>query len=298
MRRVLTVLLVGMMLAACSPEPKYKEYSDETTRVEISKPPPAPGVPAQASAPTQPMLAYVYSYDIELPLKALRDLMGRHEEACRAAGPAICQVTSSETSAFGADTASGEMSIRARPDWIAKFRNGLSSEVAAGGGKVTSSGMTAEDLTRTIVDGEARLRAQTTLRDRLQAILASRPGKVSELLEVERELARVQGEIDVAQSELNFAKTRVSTSVLELRYSSRPALASSSTFSPLTGAGRGFVRTIAVSLATMVGFVAAILPWVLVAALFWRFRTKLPGWPWWRRRQKDAEPRSGRSKVS
>ena len=84
--------------------------------------------------------------------------------------------------------------------------------------------MESEDLTRQIVDTEAAVRARTALRDRLQAILATRPGKLSDLLEVEKELARVQGELDATQSELAVMRTRVVTSLLTITYSSGASL--------------------------------------------------------------------------
>lgn len=127
------------------------------------------------------------------------------------------------------------------------------------------------------MDGEARLRAQTALRDRLQKLLAERPGKLAELLEVERELARVQGEIDSAQSTLAVMKTRVATSALTLRYESGAVTRPAGAWAPLAQAFVDVAGILARSLAALVLFIAWVTPWVLVLGLLvWVLRKRLP----------------------
>ena len=62
--------------------------------------------------------------------------------------------------------------------------------------RITSTNTTTEDLTRSIVDTDAANRARTVLRDRLERLLAERPGDLSEIMQLLTEIARVQGEID------------------------------------------------------------------------------------------------------
>ena len=75
-------------------------------------------------------------------------------------------------------------------------------------------------VTRVIVDTEATLRAKRALRDRLQQLLATRPGSLADLLGVERELARVQGEIDSSEPNLASTRTRVAMSAVTIEYAS------------------------------------------------------------------------------
>src|SRR5262249_34449527 len=124
-----------------------------------------------------------------------------------------------------------------------------------------------EDLTRNIVDTEARLRASRTLRDRLQNLLASRPGRLSDLLEVERELARVQGEIDATESTLAVMRARVAMSELTLTYTSKAKPLRGDTFRPLTEALAGFLGWIVMGFASIITLVAVLLPWALVLGL-------------------------------
>jgi len=144
-------------------------------------------------------------------------------------------------------------------------------------------------LTRSIVDTEAQLRAQRTLRDRLQALLASRPGKLSDLLDVERELARVQGVIDSTQSNLAVMRARVDMSALTIDYASAGAPVTDRTFAPIREALVDFLRLAAEGVATMIKIAAVALPWVLLVWLIvWAFRAM-------RRRARKPPPSSASS---
>lgn len=249
---------------------------------------PAPAVPVPAGAP---MLAYSYRFGLETPAGQVRTLAARHEAACSAAGPTLCQVTSSSVRDISGDRQTATLEFRAAPAWLKRFRDGLAGDARAAGGRITSSGVESEDLSREIVDTEARLRAMTTLRDRLQALLASRPGKLSDLVEIERELARVQGDIDSAQSQLTVMRGRVLMSAVTIQYESAGMAAPRGMWSPLIGAVTDFLGIIVFTLAAMVRLVAWLAPWVaLGAGLWWVFRKRLPPprWPFRRKASTGA----------
>lgn len=252
----------------------FMDASAAATDAAAAGEPSAPG----ASAPVGvPMLAYRYAFGVEAPAGKLRGLIAGHEAACAAAGPQLCQVTSSGVHEAGEDRLMGTLELRAAPAWLKRFRDGLAADARSAGGRITSSGVTSEDLSRQIVDVEARLRAMTTLRDRLQALLADRPGKLSDLVEIERELARVQGEIDSTTSQLAVMRGRVAMSEVSLDYQSEGVLAPSGVWSPLTGAFKDFIGIVAWTLAAMVRLIAWCAPWVLLGAgLLWLLRKRLP----------------------
>jgi hypothetical protein len=138
-----------------------------------------------------------------------------------------------------------------------------------------------EDLTRAITDTDARLRALKSLRTRIEALIASRPGKLSDLLEAERELARVQGEIDSFESNLSVMRARVAMSAMDLTYQSREVAVGGGTFAPLSDAFTSFFSIMARSLAALIVFFAALLPFALVLGpigyfgLKWRGKRRL-----------------------
>lgn len=304
MRRVLLSVCLLSLLSACGQVKGGGEASqqqnlaapqadavaaDASAGAEMAKPA-APGPDQRQSVPASvPMLAYSYRYGIEAPPRAVRGLLARHEAACAAAGPTVCQVTSSQVQEYGQDEVRGALTLRAAPAWLKGFRAGLAGEAKSAGGRLAAVNVSSEDLSRQIVDTEAALRAKTTLRDRMQALLADRPGKLGDLIELERELARVQGEIDATQSELALMRTRVATSDVTISYASAGVLAPEGVLAPLSEALSDFLRIIVGTLAVMIRVIAALAPWVLaIGALLWVFRKRLPKIRL--RRRKAAEP--------
>lgn len=221
------------------------------------------------------MLAYSYGYTIALPAAKVDGLRRRHEAACTKAGFRVCQVIATSTFESGDNRTIGELTLRATPAWLQSLRNGLSEEADASGGKLLRSEVTSEDLSRRIVDTTAQLKAKVVLRDRLQRLLADRPGKLADLLAVESELARVQGEIDSTESLLALMRSRVAMSEVTLRYQTMGVIAQTGPWASLARSLNGFVEIIAQSLAVMVEVVAWLAPWALVGSLLWIFRRRL-----------------------
>lgn len=238
---------------------------------------PAAAEPAKPVVPAgTPMLAYTYNYGLRAPPKGVRALIAQHEAACRQAGAQVCQVVNSSVREQGEDQVEGSLALRATPAWLTRFRQGLGAEAKNAGGRVFQANVLSEDLSREIVDTEAMLRARTTLRDRLQNLLATRPGKLADLIELERELARVQGELDAAQSELAVMRQRVATSEVTITYESQGVLAPEGVGAPLAEAFGDFMGIIVYTLAAMVRLVAWLAPWVLVGGVVtWFFRKRL-----------------------
>ena len=285
--RVPALVLTALILASCgrpAEAPAAPEVAaDAAAKLSQNASEPAAasrgGAPAPApiAPPSAPMLAYSYDYRIAAAPKAVRALVARHEAACVAAGAALCQVTASNVAAVGEGDVRGSLTLRAEPGWLRKFRDGLAREAHDAGGEVVSAGATSEDLTRQIVDTEAALRAKTTLRDRLQSLLATRPGKLSELLELEQALSGVQQQIDATQSELAVMRPRVATSALQITYESTGIAGAPGAWTPLTRALGDTGAMLAGSLGALVRIVVTAAPWALViGALLWLLRKSLP----------------------
>lgn len=264
---------MAIAVAACSPTggPSMSkaatgamEMASDAPAAEAPAPAPAAGGDAAPQAASAPRLAYAYAAEIEAPAAAVEPMMRAHAEACRAAGPARCNVLAASSNAYGDDRVNAQLSLRAEPTWLATFRGGLEGQAEAARGRVTSNSVTAEDLTRQLIDVEARLRAQKTLRDRLQQMLRERPGKLADLLETERELARVQGEIDSFESTLAVMRQRVEMSTMDLSYRSAPTAITGGTFEPVRDAGAGFLGNVAWGLAGLITLVGFAIPWLVV----------------------------------
>lgn len=284
MRRVWIVLPLIALLAACGQQRSEMAGSQPVAAEAAMDPgaPPSPSrdyaadastsaaapdgspVPPTAPAVTAPMLAYEYGLNLEVPLRRLPTLIDKHEKACNDAGPTVCQVIGAQTQAEGNAGARATLTVRAAPAWLKAFRAQIQQDAKGAGGKVANSSVETEDLTRAIVDTEAALRARTTLRDRLQALLASRPGKLQDLLEVERELARVQGEIDATQSQLAVMRTRIATSKLTVSYVSLGVLAPDNAMRPLSEAVHDVAENVAGGFAAIIVILSVLFPFAVV----------------------------------
>jgi hypothetical protein len=77
-------------------------------------------------------------------------------------------------------------------------------QMARGLGELKNQTIGTEDVTKAYFDTDARLRNARRMEDRLLEMLQKKTGKVSDLLEVEKELARVREQIEQMQGELKY----------------------------------------------------------------------------------------------
>jgi len=243
--------------AAPAPQPPTDALANTGTTT-------SPG-PSQPAGPTPVLfLAYSYAMNLEIPSERLAGVMDRHVQACQAAGPRVCQLIGSSRTGDPESQMQGYLSLRAEPNWLNTFKSGMAQQADEAGGRMMGETTNSEDLTRQMVDTEARLRAQTELRNRLQELLRTSRGRLSDLLEVERELARVQSEIDSVQSQLAVMRTRVAMSEFTIQYSSAPRSVGSDTFRPLRDAFASFLGIIVGGFAAIIVIIAGLIPFAVV----------------------------------
>jgi len=256
--------------------------------VDIIQQDPGGGGGGQPKPPGQ-MMAYTYAWGFQVPTGNMEGLLNAHKKLCEDAGPAKCYVVTSSISGLGQESSYGTLSLKASEDWVKTFEGGVENGLKPFDGTLDSSSKSGEDLTVEIVDGEARLNSQKTMRDRLQGLLRDRPGRLSDLLEIERELARVQADIDSRESVLAALKLRVAMSSLTLSYTPKYTAVSESIWRPLGDAFSSFMPNIASTLAAIIRFISEILPVVILGGLLlwlalWLFGRR------GRRRVKAAAP--------
>ncbi len=141
-------------------------------------------------------------------------------------------------------------------------------------GTVESVSSTAEDVGEEFVDITARVANAKRLEERLISLLATRAGKLEEVLAVERELARVREEIERYEGRIRFLKTRVATSTLAVTVHEKAPLVSVSPgenviVEAFKNAWRNFVRFIAALIASL-GVLIPLAAVGIVAWIGWR----------------------------
>jgi hypothetical protein len=233
---------------------------------------------AAQATPGVAQIAYSYGWTFELPTDAVAATLAAHRKLCAEMGPARCQLLGSSEASDGDGARTAKLDLRVAPAAIADFGRRLEASVAAADGRTISATVEGEDLTAKLIDAEAALKAKRTLRDRLQALLERREGKLADLLETEKALSQTQQELDAATAMLAELRRRVALSDVTIDYrSTRPLLADRGR--PLADAFAEAGHTLAASLASLVTFLVAALPWaLLVGFVVWAARA-------WRRRR-------------
>ena len=215
-----------------------------------------------------PKLAYTYDFEWRLPSADVADLQRKHADLCEQQGPSSCQIIGMSTSGEIDDAVRGELQLAVATQHARAFAALLEKEAASSDAEQVSANIEAEELSRKIVDTEARLRARTQLRDRLMEVLRTRRGKVEELVDAERSVARVNEEIDQARSWLREMEGRVDHSRMTIRYRSG-AVGVSDFLGPVQGAISSLGTIFGWMLAGLILLIAIAGP---IAALVWMGR--------------------------
>jgi hypothetical protein len=169
---------------------------------------------------TLPKMAYVFDYGFRLAGEGIAPLQQQHADMCEAQGPYTCRIISLSRTGEEEDEISGELQLAVASDKARGFGALLSAAAATADAEAFRANIQGEDLSKSIVDTEARVRSRIALRDRLMEVLRTRQGKVEELVEAERQVAAVNEEIDQAQSWLKEQQGRVAFSRMTLTYES------------------------------------------------------------------------------
>jgi hypothetical protein len=190
-----------------------------------------------------------------------------YETAMAACGPAFCEILSGSLNDYGS-TLEAQVSVRVDPPMFDSLieNAGVGSEHL----KLVSHQRSAQDRTRQYEDIAARLESQKALRDRLMVLLESpTTRKTSDILEIEREIARTQGEIESLDAQRRSIETVTDRTTVHFAFRNDrldeapahpPYLANA-----FKEAGTIFER----SMANMVKMVAGLSPVVLFAGLVW-----------------------------
>ena len=146
-------------------------------------------------------------------------------------------------------------------------------------GKVETVNSTAQDVGEEFVDVTARVKNAGRLEERLITLLATRTGKLDEVLRVERELARVREEIERYEGRLRYLSARVAMSTLSITvHEPAPILGNTPGENPIAAALRRAWRNFVALVAGLIASLGVVIPLVLLALAGWM------GYQRWKRR--------------
>ena len=288
------VLIALVALAACGQSQNRSVSTEQLSTYDVAEAPPPEAPERSKQAPATAQIAYTYSFGYRVAADDVAAVQRAHVALCDRLGPARCRIASMSRDSGDGRFVQAGLTLLVDARIARQFGDRLDAAVSGAGGEVSQRGIQAEDLSKQIVDTEARLRGKEALAQRLLALLGSRRGKVGELVEAERAYAQAQEELDAARSWLAEMRGRVAQSRLEISYTSqRPA--GGGFLQPVREAFREAGQVLGASLAALVTFTVALLPWALLLwLLLWTVRRlgwlKRLRWPRLGRRQSTATP--------
>jgi len=310
-RTPLTILATLLTLAACgngdegavtngSTEPStHAEYAGDAAQSVVPAPMPAPAPPEPAAARTlATSSAKLRDTRVETAAQFPADRMqnsmlvrtGNAHIQVDTLEPAIAAIRdiATQTGATIANTtiSAGTNNIRNASIElrIPAQRFDAAVDALAAIGTVQSVNVQAIDVGEEFVDLEARLANSRRLEARLVHLLETRTGRLDDVLNVERELARVREQIERFEGRLRYLREHVALSTLTVAMHEPAPLTgapgSNVLLDALVAAWQNLVGVIAFAIASL-GFVVPIggLAWLL--------------WQWRRRRWSGAMARAG-----
>lgn len=277
-----------VLLAACGDRAE-RDAAGKGVTAGIATDAAAPAAPPQAPRPEpsarqgvaaesapepgpQRLLAVRHALQLFTEPDAVEAAWRLANEACAAAG---CDVLSSQLVRDDQQQpAQAALEARVPPAQLEAF---LARVTALGTvGRHTRG---AEDKTDEVIDVDARIKNLSEFRDHLRRLMATPGARLKDLIEVERELVRVQTEIDSLGSRQKALAALTGKVHVQLAITPRPSVLEQGMWSPVrhavVGAGHLFAR----SVADIVQFAVAALPWALLLLAGWGVLRR------WRRRR-------------
>ncbi len=137
-------------------------------------------------------------------------------------------------------------------------------------GEIESRNVSSEDVGEEFVDIEARMKNARRLEERLIELLANRTGKLSDVLSVERELARVREEIERSEGRMRYLRTRAAVSTIHVNmHERRPILGAQPGSNPIARAFQRAWRNFVDFVANLIAMLGVLIPLALLIAGAW-----------------------------
>jgi Domain of unknown function (DUF4349) len=164
--------------------------------------------------------------------------------------------------------ASATLEMRIQPKQADGFIAALTQDA-----DIVAHNRSSEDRTDQVIDVEAQQKNLTQLRDQLRAMLSQRSGSLKDTLEVQRELANTQSRLDSLAGMRKVLANETEKVSLSVNLQAKPEPLSAQVWSPLREAWQNMGSVTASSTASIVTFVAAILPWLVIGLpVLWLLR--------------------------
>lgn len=222
--------------------------------------------PTTATSSERKYIALRHHLQIETPAEQMQAAFDAAVKHCEALNCQLLSANYNKETPYSPPSAS--LSVRVPPRSVEIFLTGLSKN-----GEVLQHGRDSEDKTNQVVDTDARIKNLTSLRDRLRSMLDDKTAKFKDLIEVERELANTQIELDSALSMRKILSLETDLVAVNINFTAKQGITEQGFFAPVAIALKNAGRVLMESFAAVITFVVSAIPWLLIGIpMIWLVR--------------------------
>jgi hypothetical protein len=256
-RQALCLLLLPLALAACSKKQETGSGPSSAGESTTAAAPAAEQATKAGPKLSKRFIALKHKLLVLTQADAVEPAWRSAQEACVVAE---CDILSSSITHEGEHRpASASIEVRVPPDKLGTFLAKVNTL-----GHVGQHDMAAEDRTDEVIDTEARQKNMATFRDHLRQMMATPGAKLADVIEIERELTRVQSEIDGLATRRQALSNETDKVRVSISFQAQSSMLAPGMWSPVSRALNGAGHVFAASIGGLIDFMAAVTPWLIV----------------------------------
>jgi hypothetical protein len=232
---LLALLLILAALSGCSKPDRSSSPPPPTASAPVAAAPANGGEIATAALPAAAERSLVVTMNVAIIVDRVPDAMTRITTSARQAGGYVADQNVSANANDGEQSA--HLELRVPADKAAGFRSSLGDL-----GEVTSANEKMEDVTEQRADIEARLRSARIQEKRLLEILGQKGGTIQDLLETEKELARIRENVERLEAQDHVMKSKIALATIHVNLATKSTPAWQTPGTSLVRSGKLGVR--------------------------------------------------------
>ncbi len=232
--------------------------------------------PAKNTDAVKKYIALRHHLQIETPAEKMQAAFDAAVQHCEALNCQMLSANYNKETPYNPPSAS--LSVRVPPRNVEIFLTGLAKN-----GEVLQHSRDSEDKTNQVVDADARIKNLTELRDRLRLMLTDKSAKFKDIIDVERELANTQSQLDSMVSMRKILSQETDLVAVNIDFTAAQGITEQGFFAPVARALKDAGRVMMESFGAVITFVMSAIPWLLIgipiiwlARRYWaKIKTKL-----------------------
>jgi hypothetical protein len=211
-------------------------------------------------------IALRHHLQIETPAEQMQASFDAALKHCQALSCEVLSANYNKETPYNPPSAS--LSARVPPRNVEIFLTGLAKN-----GEVLQHSRDSEDKTNQVVDTDARIKNLSELRDRLRLMLADKNAKIKDIIEIERELANTQSQLDSMLSMRKILSQETDLVAVNINFTAAQGITEQGFFAPVARALKDAGRVMMESFGSVITFVMSAIPWLIIGIpVLWLIR--------------------------